>query len=66
MRLSMERKHIKFSAKKVATKSDGCGVVIGAPSEKNHLEINEIEIAKEILSEDLYSFLELGPKGRLR
>ncbi len=55
-------KAYKVFCQKVA-KSDGCGVVIGAPSEKNHLEISEIETAKEILGERLVLVPGVGAQG---
>ena len=55
-------KAYKVFCQKVAT-SDGCGVVIGAPSDKNHLEINEIETAKEILSDRLVLVPGVGAQG---
>ena len=52
----------KVFCSKVA-KSDGAGVVIGAPSEKNHLEVSEIETAKEILGERLVLVPGVGAQG---
>ena len=45
------------------SKANGAGVVIGAPSDKNHLQISEIEAAKEILGDKLVLVPGVGAQG---